>query len=156
MTGQAPTTAPTTSDWWGSRHGMTQPASSASTSRYLFVDDGGRRRGVRDLVVLVAGAPGAIGSWIARHFAAEEATVALTYRADRNSSEHVAAERRARGGSAATNKARVQLALLASCGGKRWVVEDAGSVLDELDAAVEGSAFDHVECDVGVAVVDAF
>src|SRR5262245_37294486 len=70
MTGQAPTTAPTTSDWWGSRHGMTQPASSASTSRYLFVDDGGRRRGVRDLVVLVAGAPGAIGSWIARHFAA--------------------------------------------------------------------------------------
>jgi hypothetical protein len=55
-----------------------------------------------------------------------------------------------------TNKASVQLVLLASCGGKRWVVEDAGSVLDELDAAVEGSAFNHVERDVGVAVVDAF
>jgi hypothetical protein len=46
--------------------------------------------------------------------------------------------------------------LLASCGGKRWVVEYAGPVLDELDAAVEGSAIDHVERDVGVAVVDAF
>ena len=53
------------------------------------------------------------------------------------------------------NKAGVQLALLASCGGKRWVVEYAGPVLDELDAAVEGSAIDHVERDVGVAVVDA-
>jgi hypothetical protein len=52
--------------------------------------------------------------------------------------------------------AGVQLALLASCGGKRWVVEYAGPVLDELDAAVEGSAIDHVERDVGVAVVDAF
>ena len=48
------------------------------------------------------------------------------------------------------------LALLASCGGKRWVVEYAGPVLDELDAAVEGSAIDHVERDVGVAIVDAF
>jgi hypothetical protein len=36
------------------------------------------------------------------------------------------------------------------------VVEDAGPVLDELDAAVEGAAIDHVERDVGVAVVDAF
>lgn len=54
------------------------------------------------------------------------------------------------------NKAGVQLALSASCGGKRWVVEYAGPVLDELDAAVEGSAIDHVERDVGVAVVDAF
>ena len=54
------------------------------------------------------------------------------------------------------NKAGVQLALLASCGGKRWVVEYAGPVLDELDTAVEGSAIDHVERDVGVAVVDAF
>src|SRR5262245_19316363 len=55
-----------------------------------------------------------------------------------------------------TSKAGVQLALLASGGAKGWVVEDAGSVLDELDAAVAGSAFDHVERDVGVAVVDAF
>src|SRR5262245_13092638 len=84
------------------------------------------------------------------------ATVALTYRANRTRTEHVAAELRARGGSASHEQGRVRLALLASCGGKRWVVEDAGSVLDELDAAVEGSAFDHVECDVGVAVVDAF
>ncbi len=64
-----------------------------------------------------------------------------------------AAIRRAAG---RTNKAGVQLALLASCGGKRWVVEYAGPVLDELAAAVEGSAIDHVERDVGVAVVDAF
>jgi hypothetical protein len=57
---------------------------------------------------------------------------------------------------ATQEQGRVQLALLASCGGKRWVVEYAGPVLDELDAAVEGSAIDHVERDVGVAVVDAF
>jgi hypothetical protein len=57
---------------------------------------------------------------------------------------------------ARTNRAGVQLDLLASCGGKWWVVEYAGPVLEELDAAVEGSAIDHVERDVGVAVVDAF
>jgi hypothetical protein len=57
---------------------------------------------------------------------------------------------------ARTNKAGFQLALLASCGGKRWVVKYAGPVFDELDAAIEGSAIDHVERDVGVAVVDAF
>jgi hypothetical protein len=56
----------------------------------------------------------------------------------------------------ARTKAGVQLAFLASCGGKRWVVEYTGPVLDELDAAIEGSAIDHVERDVGVAVVDAF
>jgi hypothetical protein len=55
-----------------------------------------------------------------------------------------------------TNRAGVRLALLALGRGKRWVVEYAGPVLDELDAAVEGSAIDHVERDVGVAVVDAF
>ena len=57
---------------------------------------------------------------------------------------------------ARTNKAGFQLALLASCAGKRWVVKYAGPVFDELDAAIEGSAIDHVERDVGVAVVDAF
>ena len=36
------------------------------------------------------------------------------------------------------------------------MVEYAGSVLDELGAAVEGFAVDHVEGDVGIAVVDAF
>jgi NADP-dependent 3-hydroxy acid dehydrogenase YdfG len=42
--------------------------------------------GVRDLVVLLTCASGgAIGSEIARHFAAEGATVAPTYRANRNS-----------------------------------------------------------------------
>src|SRR5439155_12389477 len=66
---------------------------------------------------------------------------------------HRAVNRRA---AARTNKAGVQLALLASCAGKRGVVEYARPVLDELDAAVEGSAIDHVERDVGVAVVDAF
>ena len=55
-----------------------------------------------------------------------------------------------------TNGTVVRLALLASGRGKWWVVEDARPVLDELDAAVEGSAIDHVERDVGVAVVDAF
>ena len=55
-----------------------------------------------------------------------------------------------------SNRAGVRLALLALGRGKRWVVEYAGPVLDELDAAVERSAIDHVERDVGVAVVDAF
>src|ERR687898_3285874 len=46
---------------------------------------------------------------------------------------------------------------LASCGGaERWVLEHAGSVLDQLDAAVEGAVVDHLEGDVRVAVVDAF
>jgi NAD(P)-dependent dehydrogenase (short-subunit alcohol dehydrogenase family) len=112
--------------------------------------------GVRDLVVLVTGASGAIGREIAYHFAAggapsrsRTAQIELVLSTWRQNWERGAVLPR-------TNKARVQLALLASCGGKRWVVEEAGSVLDELDAAVEGSAFDHVERDVGVAVVDAF
>ena len=40
------------------------------------------------------------------------------------------------------------LDLLALGRGKRWVVEYAGPVLDELDAAVAGSAIDHVDRDV--------
>src|SRR5215207_5398393 len=39
---------------------------------------------------------------------------------------------------------------------ERWVLEHAGPVLDQLDAAVEGAVVDHLEGDVGVAVVDAF
>lgn len=37
-----------------------------------------------------------------------------------------------------------------------WALEHARPVLDELDAAVEGAVVDHVERDVGIAVVDAF
>ena len=37
-----------------------------------------------------------------------------------------------------------------------WALEHARSVLDELGAAVEGAVVDHVERDVGIAVVDAF
>jgi hypothetical protein len=55
-----------------------------------------------------------------------------------------------------TSRAAVRLALLASGRDKWWVVEYAGSLLDELDTAVEGSAIDHVEPDVLIAVVDAF
>src|ERR671910_852815 len=44
-----------------------------------------------------------------------------------------------------------------SCGGVEWwVLEHAGPVLDQLDAAVEGAVVDHLEGDVRVAVVDAF
>ena len=50
----------------------------------------------------------------------------------------------------------VSLAVLALGRAKGWVVKYVGPVLDELDAAVEGSAIDHVERDVGVTVVDAF
>src|SRR5918994_1618173 len=47
--------------------------------------------------------------------------------------------------------------LLESCVGiKRWVLEHAGPVLDQLDTAVEGAVVDHLEGDVRVAVVDAF
>src|SRR5262245_35949497 len=43
-----------------------------------------------------------------------------------------------------------------SCGAaERWVLEDAGPVLDELDAAVEGAALGHLERNVRVTVVDA-
>jgi hypothetical protein len=39
-----------------------------------------------------------------------------------------------------------------SCDGLEWwVLEDAGPVLDQLDAAVEDAAVDHLEGDVGVA-----
>ena len=54
-----------------------------------------------------------------------------------------------------TNGTVVRLAVLALDRGQRWVVEYAGPVLDQLDAAVEGLAIGHVERDVGVAVVDA-
>ena len=37
-----------------------------------------------------------------------------------------------------------------------WALEHARPVLDELDAAIEGAVVDHVERDVGIAVVDAF
>src|SRR5262245_10514512 len=37
-----------------------------------------------------------------------------------------------------------------------WALEHAWPVLDELGAAVEGAVVDHVEGDVGIAVVDAF
>src|SRR5687768_6582111 len=37
-----------------------------------------------------------------------------------------------------------------------WALEHARPVLDELDAAVEGAVVDHIERDVGIAVVDAF
>jgi 3-oxoacyl-[acyl-carrier protein] reductase len=57
--------------------------------------------GLQGRVVLVTGASGAIGSAIARHFAAEGATVALTYRANRERAEDLAREVRDRGGSAA-------------------------------------------------------
>ena len=36
-----------------------------------------------------------------------------------------------------------------------WGLEHARPVFDELDAAVEGAVVDHVECDVGIAIVDA-
>lgn len=39
---------------------------------------------------------------------------------------------------------------------ERWSFEDPRAVLDELDPLIEGRAGDHVERDVGVAVVDAF
>ncbi len=42
------------------------------------------------------------------------------------------------------------------CGRERCVFEDPWTVLHELAPPVEGSAGDHVERDVGVAVVDAF
>ena len=41
-------------------------------------------------------------------------------------------------------------------GAERRVLEHAGLVLDQLDAAVEGPVLDHLEGDVRVAVVDAF
>src|ERR687892_672275 len=41
-------------------------------------------------------------------------------------------------------------------GAERRVLEHAGLVLDQLDAAVEGAVLDHLEGDVRVAVVDAF
>ena len=41
-------------------------------------------------------------------------------------------------------------------GAERRVLEHAGLVLDQLDAAVEGPVLDHFEGDVRVAVVDAF
>src|SRR4051794_41116745 len=41
-------------------------------------------------------------------------------------------------------------------GAERRVLEHAWLVLDQLDAAVEGPVLDHLESDVGVAVVDAF
>jgi hypothetical protein len=48
------------------------------------------------------------------------------------------------------------LRALRSCrGGERGVLEHTGPVLDQLDAVVEGAAVDHLEGDVGVAVVDA-
>src|ERR671919_2844440 len=51
----------------------------------------------------------------------------------------------------------VALVLATSCGGvERWMLEDAGPVLDQLDAAVEDAGVDHLEGNVGVAVVDAF
>src|SRR5574339_339787 len=37
-----------------------------------------------------------------------------------------------------------------------WALEHARPVLDEQGAAVEGAVVDHVERDVGIAVVDAF
>src|ERR687897_3134137 len=37
---------------------------------------------------------------------------------------------------------------------ERWVLQDAGPILRQLDAPVEGAAADHVEGDVRVAVVD--
>src|SRR4029453_3698575 len=40
-------------------------------------------------------------------------------------------------------------------GSERWVLEHPGPVLDELDAAVEGAVVDHLQGDVGIAVVDA-
>ena len=40
-------------------------------------------------------------------------------------------------------------------GAERRVLEHAWPVLDHLDAAVEGAMVDHLEGDVGVAVVDA-
>ena len=36
------------------------------------------------------------------------------------------------------------------------VLEHAGLVLDQLDAAVEGAVLDHLEGDVRIAVVDTF
>src|SRR5215211_8827522 len=41
-------------------------------------------------------------------------------------------------------------------GAERRVLEHAGLVLDQLDAAVEGPMLGHLEGDVRVAVVDAF
>jgi hypothetical protein len=47
--------------------------------------------------------------------------------------------------------------LATSCGRSEWwVLQHAGPVLDQLGAAVEGAVVDHVEGDVGIAVVDAF
>src|SRR5882672_9458424 len=39
---------------------------------------------------------------------------------------------------------------------ERWVLEHAGPVFDQLDAAVEGAVIDHLEGDIRVALVDAF
>jgi hypothetical protein len=41
-------------------------------------------------------------------------------------------------------------------GPERRVLEHAGLVLDQLDAAVEGAVLDHLEGDVRIAVIDAF
>src|ERR687895_2010720 len=37
---------------------------------------------------------------------------------------------------------------------ERWLLQDAGPVLHQLEAPVEGAVADHVEGDVRVAVVD--
>src|SRR5918995_1611802 len=39
---------------------------------------------------------------------------------------------------------------------ERWVLKYLGSVFDQLDVAIEGAVVDHLECDIRVAVVDAF
>jgi 3-oxoacyl-[acyl-carrier protein] reductase len=121
--------------------------------------------GLQGHVVLVTGASGAIGSAIAHHFAAEGATVALTYRADRQRADDLARELGDRGGSSAVfhldqaveaARARMVGEVLRSVGAPRVVVANAvrwpsfgpeTSVLaDSIDANLVGP----------VAVVDAF
>ena len=36
----------------------------------------------------------------------------------------------------------------------RWAFQHCGHVLEQLDATIEGTAVDHVECNIGVAGVD--
>jgi 3-oxoacyl-[acyl-carrier protein] reductase len=114
-------------------------------------------------VVLVTGASGAIGSAIARRFAAEGTTVALTYRANRARAEELAREVRDGGGSAAafpldqavdTDRARLvdavtrTLPAVVVANAVQWpsVGPETSSLGDAVDANLVGP----------VATVDAF
>jgi hypothetical protein len=49
----------------------------------------------------------------------------------------------------------VVLERASSVGRERRVIEHSGPILNELDGTIEGVVVDHLEGDIGVAVVDA-